>query len=631
MPRAPDDKSPPGASRLERAVAYGLGTVLALHVLHLAFVAWRLPVDYWDGYEYLTNGRALAGHHVAQLGCGYLGFRPPLVPMLVALVLVGYAPGGGGTALWGPHLLALVLSALALVALYRLLREAFPASPALLGCAVLAINPLFIHYAPFVMTDIPTTLFLTAAAVAYLRARRLGGWHRLVLAAAALGAAMAAKYNSALMLGALGLFEALRVIFPARSPDAPMPGFVRRATKLLADVRPWLVVAGSVLVLLLVQAVADRRTTPGGSVLAHVIDSVRFYQRGLSAPFWSDPIYEYVLELRTTFSLPLVLLALAGMLAAAFRRTEVDLLCLAWFWVVFAAITFLVGHKEARYTFPALPPLIYFMVAALRALSSALVPSVRRLVGEGPMSRRVPGLVALMLLLFLAPKPVALGASELRHFYDPVYTKPFLPEVARWALAHSAPGQRVLVRRYFTYTMYPANPFLMRYDEYFHFHHIGPCALAYFLDRPVEQTEEREPIPSPGEDGALDSPGLVERFATSQVVVTGGRLIDTIAGAWPEPPEPLILTFVGRRTLRLEAVAPEAATYRAVDGQEPLLVVARTGDGWELTEGNPGPDWHVYQRGASGGPVEPFGSSPAGGPPAVIELVRVEQVQRTFR
>ncbi|HUE30022.1 MAG TPA: glycosyltransferase family 39 protein, partial [Verrucomicrobiae bacterium] len=538
---------------------------------------------------------------------------------------------GGGTALWGPHLLALALSALALVALYRLLREAFPAPHALLGCAVLAINPLFIHYAPFVMTDIPAMLFLTAAAVAYLRARRLGGWHRLVLAAVALGAAMATKYNSALMLGSLGLFEALRVIFPARSPDTSVPGFSRRAVDLLVDARPWLVVAGSVLVLLLVQAAADARAVWGGNAFAHVIDNVRFYQRGLNGAFASDPIFEYVLEFGTVFSLPLVLLALAGMLLAAFRHTEVDLLCLAWFWVVFATITFLIGHKEARYTFSTFPPLIYFMVAALRTLSVALVPLLRRLVGEGSASRRVPGLVASLLLLCFAPKPVALGASELRHFYDPVYTKPFLPEVARWALAHSAPGQRVLVRRYFTYSMYPANPLLMTYDEFFHFHHIGPCALAYFLDRPVEPTEERDPIPPPAEDGRLGSARLVERFATSEVVVTGGRLIDTEAGAWSEPPEPLILTFVGRRTLRLEEATADGASYRAADGQGQRLVVVRDGDGWELTEGDPGPDWQVYQRGSSDGPVEPFGPRPASGPPAVIELVRVEQVQRTFR
>jgi len=91
------------------------------------------------------------------------------------------------------------------------------------------------------------------------------------------------------------------------------------------------------------------------------------------------------------------------------------------------------------------------------------------------------------------------------------------------------------------------------------------------------------------------------------------------------------LTFVERRTLRLEGGTADAATYRAADGQERRLVVVRNGDGGELAEGNPGPDWQVYQRSASDGPVEPFGPRPASGPPALIELVRVEQVQITFR
>ena len=73
------------ASGLEAAVVSVLTLALAVQLLHLAAVAWRLSVDYWDGYEYLINARVLAGHDVGRLVVGYQSFRPPLVPLLLFL------------------------------------------------------------------------------------------------------------------------------------------------------------------------------------------------------------------------------------------------------------------------------------------------------------------------------------------------------------------------------------------------------------------------------------------------------------------------------------------------------------------------------------------------------------------
>jgi len=614
--------------RLERTILWLVCVGLAVHAFHLALVAWRLPVDYWDGYEYLRNARILAGHQVTPTSCGYVDYRPPLLPLLLGPAVRGYAPAGGGSALRGPHLMALALSILSVFALYWLLRQAFSPVETVIGGTLLAANPLFIHYAPFVMTDLPTMLFVTVAAVAYLQARQRGGWPLPALAASSLAAGALTKYTAVAMLGGLAAFELLRVLFPRA--DAPALGIGRRARRLLGDVQPWLIVAAACVIFYLVQAAADARAGLGSNALLHVVDIFRA-SIGPGPHYATDTTFELVPELTTAFSLPLMVVAVVGVLLAARRRTEVDLLCLAWFGVLFAAFTFLVGHKEARYAFPVLPPLIYFMVGGLRALRSGLVSALGWLAGERSGSRRTPELVAAALLLCLALKPAALAGGELRHFHDPVYTKPFLPEVARWALAHGAPGRRVLVRRYFVYSMYPANPFFMTDDEFYHFHHISGCALAYLLDRPVEETAETEPIPwSP--PGSQQWARLVARFATSEVVVTGGMMIDTGSGEWPEPPEPLTLTFVGRRTLgRVEGGTPDDAIYRAADEPEHGLVLARKGDGWKVAEGDPGPDWQVYQRGAPGGPAEPLAQALASEPPAVVELVTVEQVQRAFR
>ena len=201
-------------SRLGRITSWLLVGALVGQALHLGIIAWRLPLDYWDGYDYLTNALVLAGHDGTRLSCGYNDVRPPLVPLLLAVVLQGYAPAGEGTALWGPHFLAAALSVFAVAALYRLLRLRFSPDEALFGCALLAVNPLFIHYAPFVMTDIPAMLFVTAGIIAYLRARETGRWLHHGSASAALAAAMLAKYSAVPVLGSLGLFEILRVFVP---------------------------------------------------------------------------------------------------------------------------------------------------------------------------------------------------------------------------------------------------------------------------------------------------------------------------------------------------------------------------------------------------------------------------------
>ena len=123
----------------------------------------------------------------------------------------------------------------------------------------------------------------------------------------------------------------------------------------------------------------------------------------------------------------------------------------------------------------------------------------------------------------------------------------------------------------------------------------------------------------------VDRVFFVERFATSEVVLTGST---TLVGPSPEPPEPMTMTFVGRRTLiRIEG----GTTYQAVDDPQVRLVLARQGAGWGVTEGEPEAGWQLYQRRAPGGPVEPFGWGPPGEPPAILELVKVEQEQRTFR
>ncbi|MCU0701390.1 MAG: hypothetical protein MUC96_33185 [Myxococcaceae bacterium] len=111
-------------------------------------VAWNLPLDYWDAYDYLVNARYFAGHDMARLGQAYRAERGPGISLLVApLLWLGYAPGQRGTA-GLVHLVPWAMGVLGVVLLVRSLLPRVGLGLALLAGALLVLNPLMLHYLP---------------------------------------------------------------------------------------------------------------------------------------------------------------------------------------------------------------------------------------------------------------------------------------------------------------------------------------------------------------------------------------------------------------------------------------------------------------------------------------------------
>ena len=139
---------------------------------------------------------------------------------------------------------------------------------------------------------------------------------------------------------------------------------------------------------------------------------------------------------------------------------------------------------------------------------------------------------SVLALLLLAVRPVTLGAHELARFYDPVYARPFLPEVARWALARTTPAQRVLVTPDFGYTMYPADPLFFRYDETYYFHHVSHLTLWYLVDRRLDETP---PVPFVRVVAADPLPGVPARRRRPRLPDGAAPLLDPHLCRAPDP------------------------------------------------------------------------------------------------
>jgi 4-amino-4-deoxy-L-arabinose transferase-like glycosyltransferase len=139
-----------------------LGTIPVVRALYVADLNWCYLYLSPDSYDWINNGLYWAGAPVRP------DFRPPGLPFIIAiLVRLNLLP-------WLPILSFVVLGLTALV-LYRLLREAFPASVAALAAWVFYSNDFSQDVAKYVLADVWVTPFLVLAALLFCRAARHPG------------------------------------------------------------------------------------------------------------------------------------------------------------------------------------------------------------------------------------------------------------------------------------------------------------------------------------------------------------------------------------------------------------------------------------------------------------------------
>lgn len=471
------------ASIAVSAICLGLIGICLWKVLSAAI---RIRVEYWDGYDFLNNALLMTGRDV---GVTYKIFKPPLVSIVNVAPLLFYKPGGAAATIF-PHLIAVAFSVLAVVAVYRLLRLSFEPMLSFGGALLLVVNPLFLHYSVFTLTDIPGMLFLTAWFYYYSKGN--DRW-----AALAFVLAILARYSNLISLFSLVLFEVVN--------GSWRTAFTRRRIKTIA-----LSVLGFYVVHLVIFLV---NTKPAWKAPFYILDVFRLQIVASRQEGFNDPILEFPSQLIASFSIPIVIMAVAGFVRMWRRKTRTDLLILCWFAGMFGIMN-LATHKEARYLFCVFPPIVYATVAGFEWLWLIL------------RQRRLTVIAALCGVALIA-SPLISAFNELKRFNDSAYDGQLIKRVSNQILANPSDG-RVYWTGLGLYTVYPRQRKLYAGEEFIYFHHINNDAFAYWTGKPVEL------LPDP------------TKFKSGTLISTNNRLYANIPGfEAPEPPPPITIRTVG--------------------------------------------------------------------------------------
>jgi hypothetical protein len=449
--------------------------------------ATRIGIEYWDGYDYLNNALLLTGR---DIGVSYNIVRPPLISILNAVPLLFYKPAGAASTIL-PHLIAVTLSVLAAVALYRLLLLSFEPIFSLAGTLLLVVNPLFVHYSVFTLTDIPGMLFLTLGFHYYARE---DDW----LSAAAFLLAVLTRYSNALLIVSLVLFEIVN-------------GSWRTA---LTRFRIKIMVLALLFFYLIHLIIFLLNAEPTWKAPFYILTVFRSQAVAGRQSGFVDPLIEFPSELLVAFTVPIISLAIVGFLRLWLRKTRTDMVMLCWFVGMFVFIN-LTTHKEARYLFCVFPPLIYATVAGFEWLWNAF-------------RRRRLTIVAALAGVALMALPLVNGFKELERFDDSAYDGLFMKRVSKTILESSSPRESVYWTGLGLYNIYPKQRKMYAADEFIYFHHINPNALAFSIGKPVER------LPDP------------VSFKSGTLISTNDRMYANMPSfEAPEPPEPITITSVG--------------------------------------------------------------------------------------
>jgi 4-amino-4-deoxy-L-arabinose transferase-like glycosyltransferase len=494
------------STRAGRRRRVGLAAVLLAAILILALalrlkgITWGLPYSFVNADESTVIPKAFAaarGHPNPQFF-----FYPSFYFYLTAALYVLATPVwwllGNGNLLAqtsfvvdpGPYfllgrLLSVAMGTASVYLLYRLGRVAFGRPAGLLAALFLAVTPLHVAYSHMAVTDVTAVAFALLALVLLQRAagpeataspagsarvldpgparsRR----RRLVAGAVVAGLATSTKYN----LGMLVLPATVAAIYACDSEAAARVAAGGRTVLVwlrLLVLRVYLpmlvafVLASPFVVLDAPHFLRDFRRQN------QIMDRGWLGFENVGNGFW----YNVTPNLTGAIGVVLVVLAVAGLAWALWRRTRLDLMLAPY--VIFYFV-YIGTWKELadRYLLVIVPPLLLFAVRACVELVGLVQPRARRVV--------VPAVGVVLAVAFALPLADSIA-------YDRTLSGTDTREVAReWIQQNVPAGSLIAVENY--------GPPLVREDVLDHYRAAGLDPVAFRLLRlklPAPETPDR--------------------------------------------------------------------------------------------------------------------------------------------
>lgn len=474
------------------------GVALALgFTLHQAV---QVRLHYYDSFDYMNDARRLNGDESAA----YYRVHAPLVPVLARPVVASIldTEDAGDPSRWIlPHLLGWGMAALALLAAWLWMRERVGARWALLGVLLLCGTRLFVRYAPFLLVDIATAGWVALSFFAWARATSARGEPRhWLLFGLAIAGGMLTKYSLGALPFAFVAAELVRIPLERRLR-------LRRVA--------WAAAAGLVAAGAFWLSLSAVFTEVDGEPFT--LEAFRELIAGASAmvePMPGETSWDYGPLLLATVSPITVGLAALGAVVGLRRDWRRDLPALLWLLGFVALISFRVGHNEARYLWPALPPLAYFATVGARWLHRAARSWIRH-----PTPRAAAGVA--LALAALVP-----GVRQAARDTHPFFYASTQPDFLRFVQEETRAPRRAFWTGHFVALTPPSPNEGIVEDEFMDFFHLSHPAIHLFTDAQMLGVATSDParhLRREGGDGdvlVVGPPGFVFAHAAQT-----GRLV----------------------------------------------------------------------------------------------------------
>ncbi|MEW6735490.1 MAG: hypothetical protein AB1489_29635 [Acidobacteriota bacterium] len=451
--------------------------VLALLGLLLCYFGWlasELTIHYYDSYQYLNSAKALVGFNSS-----YDYTRPPLLPLLLTPLLFAYR--ALLSPFWlerAPYFLMLIINAAALCYVWRVWCAGLGRELAWPLLLLLLLNRVVFHYLPFVMPDILAMGIVAGLALSCERLVRTDRVKEAAWVGWWLGLAVSTKHY----LAPLSLVPVIFLLLEwVRWEEQRVRVHIQ--LKQLGWLAIIAVVAALVFLSLhkLVFGLVPEYQDQSVFVLIQRVVVAGRDINGLGAVnnFSESVYYTFELLIRS-FSLPLLLVGLLGMILAIKCWDRWSRLLIIIFVIHLTVMTVLLLHREARY-FLQIYPVIYFFIGL------ALKRSIELWSRSGVAVRGYyMSIVGVAITLSLLVSVLYGTATEVKSFTDSCYRDDLIIRLGRYLNRELAPHQKAVWLGGY-HNLLPTNTQFIDgsrfYGEFYYTYSAHANAVAYYSDR----------------------------------------------------------------------------------------------------------------------------------------------------